>query len=89
MFVATVLYLLNQDILSIRSVEHKFLVLWFIIKKKSVKFVYSNLLNMQCVQNSAESGERSVLTLRSLCLPSEYARYSVKLIFIYPVMLVS
>ena len=27
-------------------------------------------LNTQCLQNSADSGERSVLTLGSLCLPS-------------------
>ena len=36
-------------------------------------------LNMQCLQNSAKSGERSVLTLGSLCLLC--AGYSVKLIW--------
>ena len=37
---------------------------------------------MQCLQNLAKSGERSVLTLGSLCLPC-CARYSVKLIYYY------
>ena len=31
--------------------------------------LYIKLLNTQCLQNSAESGERSVLTLGFLCLP--------------------
>ena len=38
-------------------------------------------INTQCLQNSAESGERSVLTIGSLCLLCQCV-YSVKLIYI-------
>ena len=49
-------------------------------------FIFSFLrsgVDTQCLQNSSESGERSVCTLSSLYLPLLCAEYSVKLIYFY------